>query len=134
MGRSCEPKKLKNAEKVNSSKSFRWSAVPVAPMWVYVDVWWWEGQRPRRGRWPILSKFWGFRLWFEPWGCNLSLEAAIWASRLGLSLEWGGRMEKKEKEKEEKEEEKKKKEEFLLCESIGHRPLRGRCPKSAFLT
>ena len=28
-----------------------------------------------------------------------------------------------EKKKEEKEEEK-----FLLCESIGHRPLRGRCP------
>ena len=30
---------------------------------------------------------------------------------------------KKEEEKEEKEEK------FLLCESIGHRPLRGRCPK-----
>ena len=34
----------------------------------------------------------------------------------------GGGMEKmKEKEKEEKE-----------CDSIGHRPLRGRCPKSVF--
>ena len=32
----------------------------------------------------------------------------------------------KEKEKEEKEKEKEK---FALCESIGHRPLRGRCPK-----
>ena len=32
-----------------------------------------------------------------------------------------GGMEKKEEEKEDK---------FLLCESIGHRPLRGRCPKS----
>ena len=33
-------------------------------------------------------------------------------------------------EKEEEEEEKEKEEEkFLLCESIGHRPLRGRCPK-----
>ena len=30
---------------------------------------------------------------------------------------------------EKKEEEKKKEENFLLCESIGHRPLRGRCPK-----
>ena len=34
----------------------------------------------------------------------------------------GGGMEE-EKEKEEKEEEK-----IPLCESIGHRPLRGRCP------
>ena len=30
------------------------------------------------------------------------------------------------KEKEEKEE---KKEEQIMCERIGHRPLRGRCPK-----
>ena len=30
----------------------------------------------------------------------------------------------------EKEEKKKKEENFLLCESIGHRPLRGRCPKT----
>ena len=29
---------LKNAEKVNSRKSVRWSAVPVAPMLVYVNV------------------------------------------------------------------------------------------------
>ena len=27
----------------NSRKSVRWSAVPVAPMWAYVDMWWWEG-------------------------------------------------------------------------------------------
>ena len=33
-------------------------------------------------------------------------------------------------EKEEEEEEKEKEEEkFLLCESVGHRPLWGRCPK-----
>ena len=31
--------------------------------------------------------------------------------------------------KKEKEEEKKKKEKVLLCESIGHRRLWGRCPK-----
>ena len=31
-------KKLKNAEKVNSRKSVRWSAVPVAPVFVYVSV------------------------------------------------------------------------------------------------
>ena len=34
--------------------------------------------------------------------------------------------------KEEKEEKEKKKEEKIphMCESIGHRPLRGRCPKT----
>ena len=30
----------------------------------------------------------------------------------------------------EKEQEKKEKEKIPLCESIGHRPLRGRCPAS----
>ena len=65
-----------------------------------------------------------------PQDLDLSLEAGIWASRLGfeprgwdLGLEGGG-TEKKGKEKEEEKEEK-----FLLCESIGHRPLQGRCPK-----
>ena len=58
----------------------------------------------------------------------MGLEARIWASRLGfrpqgwdMSFEGGGRTEKKEEEEEVK---------FVLCESIGHRPLRGRCPKS----
>ena len=37
-----------------------------------------------------------------------------------MSFKGGGRTEKKEEEEEEK---------FALCESIGHRPLRGRCPK-----
>ena len=32
-------------------------------------------------------------------------------------------------EEEEKEEEKKKEKIPHMCESIGHRPLRGRCPK-----
>ena len=36
-------------------------------------------------------------------------------------------MEKKEKEKKEEEEK------FLLCETIGHWLLRGRCPKTMFL-
>ena len=48
----------------------------------------------------------------------MGLEAGIWAIRLKA----GGRTEKEEKK--EKEEEK-----FPLCESIGHRPLWGRCPK-----
>ena len=30
---------------------------------------------------------------------------------------------------EKKDEEKKEEEKFVLCESIGHRPLWGRCPK-----
>ncbi len=39
---------------------------------------------------------------------------------MGLEVGGGG-TEKEEKEEEEK---------IPLCESIGHRPLRGRCPKS----
>ena len=46
----------------------------------------------------------------------MSLEAGIWFPR----GEGGTKEEKEEKEKKEK---------FLLCESIGHRPLRVRCPK-----
>ena len=43
----------------------------------------------------------------------MSLEARIWA---------GGGTEKEKKEEKEKV--------SHMCESIGHRPLRGRCPKS----
>ena len=46
----------------------------------------------------------------------MSLEGGIWVLRPG-GVTWKG-----EKEEEEK---------FPMCESIGHRPLRGRCPKSA---
>ena len=38
-----------------------------------------------------------------------------------MGLEVGGEGEEEEKEKEEEEK-------IPLCESIGHRPLRGRCP------
>ena len=55
----------------------------------------------------------------------MGLEAGIWASRLRYRPGgWGeGGTEKKEKEKE--------KEEKIphMCESVGHRPLWGRCPK-----
>ena len=44
-----------------------------------------------------------------------------------MGLESGGGTKKKKKKKKKKE--KKEEEKFLLCESIGHRPLRGRCPK-----
>ena len=50
----------------------------------------------------------------------MSLEARIWAR--------GGTEKKKKKEKKEKKEEKEKV--SHMCESIGHRPLRGRCPKT----
>ena len=44
---------------------------------------------------------------------------------MGLEVDEGTEKEEKEEEEKEKEEEK-----IPLCESIGHRPLRGRCPKS----
>ena len=48
-----------------------------------------------------------------------------------MGLEAGGRGRTKE---EEKKEEKEKKEKIPhMCESIGHRPLRGRCPKRTFM-
>ena len=59
---------------------------------------------------------------FGPQDWDLGLDAGIWASRLRYGPGGGGGMKKKE----EKEEKKK----IPLCESIGHRPPRGRCPKS----
>ena len=57
---------------------------------------------------------WASRMKFGPRGWDLVLKARIWV---------GGGMEKEKKEK--------KKEEKIphMCESIGHRPLWGRCPK-----
>ena len=57
-------------------------------------------------------EIWAPRLGFGPKGLDMSLKAEIWAWRLGE----GGT---KEKEK------------ISLCESIGHQPLWGRCPKRA---
>ena len=52
----------------------------------------------------------------------MGLKTGIWASRLGF--------EEGETEKEEEEEDKKEEEKIPhMCERIGHRPLRGRCPK-----
>ena len=66
----------------------------------------------------------------------MGLEARILARRSGfgsrdwdLSLEPGGKGGKRT-EKEEKEKEKEKIPH--MCESIGHRPLQGRCPKASF--
>ena len=49
----------------------------------------------------------------------MGLETKIWASRLGF--EGGGTKKEEEKEKQEKIPH--------MCESTGHRPLQGRCPK-----
>ena len=46
----------------------------------------------------------------------MGLKTRIWASRLGFK----GGMEEEEKEEKIPH----------MCESIGHRPLRGRCPKT----
>ena len=44
-----------------------------------------------------------------------------------MKLRGGGTEKKEEKEKEKEKEEKIP----HMCESIGHRPLRGRCPKTS---
>ena len=49
----------------------------------------------------------------------MGLQAEIWAWRLGE----GGAEEEEKKKKKEKEKTP------HMCESIGHRPLLGRCPK-----
>ena len=59
---------------------------------------------------------WASRLGFGPGGWDMGLKAGIRASRLGE----GGA----------EEEEKKEKKISHMCESIGHRPLWGRCPAS----
>ena len=61
---------------------------------------------------------WASSLGFGPQGWDMGFKAEIWAWR------WEGGTEK-EKEKEEKEKEEEK---IPLCESIGHRSLRGRFP------
>ena len=53
----------------------------------------------------------------------MGLEAEIWAWRLG----GGGGTEEEEKEKKEEKIPQ-------MCESIGHRSLRGRCPKRVKVT
>ena len=58
---------------------------------------------------------------FGPSGWDLGLQTGIWALRLGFELGGGdGQTEEEEEEEEEKIPH--------MCESIGHRPLRGRCP------
>ena len=63
------------------------------------------------------ARIWASRLGLRSQEWDLGLKTGIWASRLGL--EGGGTKE------EEREEEKIP----HKLESIGHRPLRGHCPK-----
>ena len=75
------------------------------------------------------ARIWASRLGFGPRGWDLGLEAGIWASRLEFGpRDWDLRGRSTEKEK--KEEEKEKEKIPHKCESIGHRPLWGRCPAS----
>ena len=62
------------------------------------------------------ARIWALRLGFGPQDWDLGLETGIWASRMGFE---GAGTDMKEKEKIPH-----------MCESIGHRPLRGRCPKT----
>ena len=64
------------------------------------------------------ARIWASRLEFGPRDWDFGLETGIWASRLGFE---GGGTEKMEEEEE-------KEKIPHMCESIGHRPLRGRCP------
>ena len=67
------------------------------------------------------ARIWASRLKFGPRDWDFGLETGIWASRLGFE---GGTEEERKKKKKEKEEKIPH-----MCESIGHRPLRSRCPK-----
>ena len=71
----------------------------------------------------LKTGIWASRLEFGPQGWDLGLKAGILALRLGSESEGRGTEEKEKKEE-------KKEEKFLLCESIGHRPLRGCCPSN----
>ena len=59
-----------------------------------------------------------------PWVGDLGLKTGIWALRLRYGPGGWGEGGMKEEEKEEEKEKIPH-----MCESIGHRPLRGRCPK-----
>ena len=66
---------------------------------------------------------WALRVGFGPQDWDFGLEAGIWASRLRYGPGgWGEGGTKKEKKEEEEEKIP------HMCESIGHRPLWGRCP------
>ena len=82
------------------------------------------------------AEIWALRLWFEHQGCNLSQDAGIWASRLGFGPQgWDLSLKARKariwasKRVDREEEEGGEGKISPMCESIGHWPLRGRCPK-----
>ena len=64
----------------------------------------------------IEARIWASRLGFGPRDWDFGFETGIKASRLGFE----GGTKKKTEEKEKIPH---------MCESIGHQPLQGRCPK-----
>ena len=66
---------------------------------------------------------WASRLGFGPQGWDLDLQAGIWASRLGFGLRGGGGRVRRRRRR------RRRRKNFCICESIGHWPLWGRCPK-----
>ena len=65
---------------------------------------------------------WALRLGFGPQGWDLDLETGIWASRLEFGpRDWDLRGERRTEKEEDKIPH--------MCESLGHRPLWGHCPK-----
>ena len=124
-------KKKKKVEEENSRKSVRWSAVPV-PCLSRLCL----KLRGEQGSGPEGVDDLCFHTYGEfsppppppppgigPFGWDLDLKAEIWVSRLGFGpRDWdlrGGDGGGEEEGGENPH----------LCESIGHRPLRGRCPK-----
>ena len=103
LGRSCEPKNLKNAKKVMVAKALevsgtrcpyvsvsgwevvRGAAAPKGPMTYAVFI---RTSRielePGGYFWGLKAEIWALRLGFEPQGWDFSLEAGIWALRLGF--------------------------------------------------
>ena len=81
----------KTAKQSNSRKSVTWWAVPDAPMLVYVERMWRKGQRPWRGRWPmiphraIFSSFWFPFVWRPD---LLTKEPDLWSEMPDLGS-WG---------------------------------------------
>ena len=63
---------------------------------------------------------------FGPQDWDLGLQAGTWASRLRYGPGGSGEGSTKKEEKKKEEEEEKIPH---MCESIGQRPLQGRCPK-----
>ena len=80
-----------------------------------------EAQIPRDWNLGLGVGIWALRVGFGPQDWDLGLEAEIWASWLRYGPGgWGRGVRRRRRRRRRKN--------FPICESIGHRPLRGRCP------